>query len=883
MSGNGKIACQQCNEEHTAQDAKPTYDEAGDISGYVCNPCRLKSVEYARRCQIVDCKTRPDSGPSGFRTLPSKFYDLAEGEVKKRIIRQFGIIKNTRACCNMCYVRISKAIVQVNIVYGGGLLRQGKLNSSQGNTGKQDPSSSSLSGDSTKTPQVREDRLAEYTGPKFTRRSGGIPCWNRNKSVNENEPTVKLVKQENIVDSVTINNPVVGELNNTLKDEAMGDFENILDSNESCQTEGRSRNTAGDHVVISSSPTKIKQEPLLDNEKPREIKQEVANSPVVSVENSEKGAISYSSIPISPTSVRFRRIQPKLPKFDEFDLSGEVLDIDELTNDRKRSCDYQIDDSTWSPGAKKEKPDVKNRKLKKSVSSEVMSDFVSCMGCRKICSNKEAKPVYDYEKGFRGRLCSECRIKKREENRNCSITGCTTPLKDVILRPLPAKLNEVSGKAKEQISALGITEETKVCCKSCWKEISAIVANSAKKQKDSSSSGEQVFTMCRNCCKIVPINETFPNYEDNGRKCGVLCKLCYGPQPTGEPKVKKEVKQPRKPRNSDLSSPTIKSTLGICQVKGCVNAGQEEPVQLVSGKKILRNYLDEKMLRHEFNLDDNTDSCCRSCLARIKWFVADIRKKECGVGADGKPINSLKNLTSRIGNDIDQQNQKPRVSHAKVAASQYQVQQHVASMNQTSMANSRSLSYHPGPEQLVHIESNGLLRQMNHSDQFSDQNCSSSSNVALPPGSPMQQNPTSSHPPVLQVGGQQFVLNVISRCDKEIQTTSQLKNDQPASRMVDKGVQANIPLMPKFEGTVPANLPNGKKVKYSEAKEKTKYAVKRQGRDLFDQFLEQLNDISGGCGQQLLLDIYRPKVSHLIFFFFFLPIRLIFLRILLCC
>ncbi|XP_065063150.1 uncharacterized protein LOC135689746 [Rhopilema esculentum] len=132
----------------------------------------------------------------------------------------------------------------------------------------------------------------------------------------------------------------------------------------------------------------------------------------------------------------------------------------------------------------------------------------------------------------------------------------------------------------------------------------------------------------------------------------------------------------------------------------------------------------------------------------------------------------------------------------------------------------------------------------------------------MPPMSTSLNN-LAGHPPVLQVGRQQFVLNVISRCEKETQTQKQFEGQSDDTRTcyIEKGVQANIPLMPEFEGTVPANLPNGKKVKYADAKEKTKYAVKRAGKKLFDQFLQQLDDISGGCAHQLLSDIYRPKDS----------------------
>eukprot|EP00794_Sanderia_malayensis_P011820 gene11820-13044_t len=927
-----RVVCQQCSEAQLSTDTKPTYDEEGEICGHICNPCRLKSAENARRCHIVDCKSKPDSGPTGFRTLPSKFYDLPEGEVKKRIVKQFGIIRNSRVCCNMCYVRISKAIVQTNIVYGGGLLssRQHQDNKlglqKSGTTGKQRyPSQATESSDNNNTTsstattllQVKDNRLNEYTGPKFTRRMGG--CWNKNRFVaaaesinnkNSSDLENQSVILEDNKDCSLLNIATSEQRASTVQardddNETELKKKNVLskpagDGNNGKEKHGDNHNDDydddnEDKNVITTMPASGDDNPTATNQVLMDVKLQIdahtgvkqeigAKEAMVqgSSEESPQKSVSYSSIPISPTLVRFRRIQPKLQRYESFELSDELADeSDELMTPEKRGKRGAPEDGdfTWSPGGgncKKEKLDGRNKKLKKSISSEVMSDFVSCMGCRKICSSKEAQPVYDSKKSFRGRLCNDCREKKGEQSNTCPLKGCsgiTSAESDLLLKPLPEKIHSVKGEAGEKIKELGVTDVVESCCESCWDTLSAIMC-SENAEKVESETTKQVFTTCRNCSRIVPIKDTVPNYEEDGRNCGVLCEGCFVMHPSGGDAEKKqcEMRRQRRSRN-DMVSPIFK-TFGLCKVKGCVNTKQQVPVQLVSGRKILRNYLDEKMLRSEFELDDYTDYCCRSCLARIKWFVADIQKKQAGISTDGKPVNSLKNLTSKLGQEpVDKLtgvNTKfvtaQENAHPKNASNQVQMigAEKKLPVKKKARANnkplqSKSIQMHSAEQPEALQDPNTLFVPSSALSSLSP------AAFVIPPSTSTSTvvnpvNPPSSHPPVLQVGGQQFVLNVISRCDKEIQTSNPADLQQKSILVsAEKGVQANIPVMPKLEGTAPANLPLCKKVKYSDAKEKTRYAVKRLGKDLFEQFLEQLNEISGGCGQQLLLDIYRPK------------------------
>ena len=861
MSGtDAQVVCQQCNENFARKDVKEIYDEQVEICGFVCNACCIKSAESARRCQVSVCKTKPDSGPTGFRTLPSKFYDLPEGEVKKRIIKQFGIFRNVRACCNMCYVRISKSVVQMKIVYGDGLPSPGKFSPSK--------ASKHMTQNTVGEKANRDDRLAVYTGPKFTRRSGSAPSWNK----------TKLQADDNIVPSN------VSELLDN------NNFGNSDEQNESLKD-----SKEGEDTETSNSDLK-RQSCMAETDITRADSFEVDKS--VDKGNDNKiAAFSYSSIPISPTSMRFRRIQLKVSRFDEFDLSDDLLDSpeNEMTlRGRKRSKDN--DDETWSPvKPKKERVEGRGINVKKTtpVYSNVMSDFVSCTGCRKICSSKETIPVFDEKKQINVRLCNECSSVPTEGRHGCPIKGCTTPKNGMNHVQINFEFENLDEAKKKQISELGVDSETKTCCSNCLNNINAIVKKDSK-SKEVNNTEEEVFTMCRNCCKIVPMRNTCPNIEENGRKCGVLCQMCSGAKDhVKDADSRKEQKVAKKMKGTEQNV----KTSGFCTAKGCVHAGEKEPVQLVSGKKILRNYLDEKMLRAEFDLADDVDYCCRSCHARIKWFVADVKKRELGVSPDSK--NSLKHLTPKIKSEVgkskpekstmpidenqEESNQGEKDNKTKITKfEKKQDEKSVGQISSISTANASSVT----PKTCQNIKKEANTRRSHNGGE--NANSCATKDAVKPEAFPVKniagfQNPTISnfssktaiiippvntttvagHPSVLQVGGQQFVLNVISRCEKESQTEQKDADytKKEHFKYSDKGVQANIPLMPKFEGTVPANLPNGKKVKYVDAKEKTKYAVKRAGKELLDQFLQQLDDISGGCSQQLLSDIYRSKVN----------------------
>ena len=853
--GDAKVACQQCSENFSREDVKETYDEQLEICGFICNPCCIKSAESARRCQISDCKTKPDSGPTGYRTLPSKFYDLPEGEVKRRIIKQFGIFRNVRACCNMCYVRISKSVVQTNIVYGDALPRGSKSSNSK--------SSKHISQSTVeKKAQGRDDRLAEYTGPKFTRRSGSALFWDRAKI------------QENIAAS-NVKDAVVGQSNNVNAEDKIGTLNKRNQGDEMDLVASNAETHESVNETNSARPEKL------------EIEKSVAK---FDAKGNKLREFSYSSTPISPTSMRFRRIQPKVSRFDEFDLSsddlGDNIGLDSPSSGRKRSRGN--DDETWSPGkVKKEKTEGKTLQVKRSVSlnSNVMSDFVSCTGCRKICSIKETQPVFDKNKHVNVRLCPGCMKESKDGGFHCPVKGCSTSKESITIVDISIDWQALADETVGVLSEISVTKYTKKCCQNCWKKIDDAIKKNGKR-KGRNNADEQVFTMCRNCCKIVPMKTTFPNIEENGRKCGVLCQLCSGGQgSTKNREGKKQQISPKKLKGCEQKS------IGFCTAKGCVHAGEKEPIQLVSGKKILRNYLDEKVLRAEFNLADDMDYCCRSCHARIKWFVAAMRKKELGTRADSK--SSLKNLTPK-GKEADEKNRNEQLSilnedensrdcesqsdHDSISKESLLIDQHHSS-NDASLSGAsmtiKGLENEPAvmktevtvePKENTKIDSAKDLEEnetwpVKKASDFQAQSFSSKNPIIIPSASA---SAVAGHPPVLQVGGQQFVLNVISRSEKECQT-DQLgtgSSIQDNFSCAEKGVQVNIPIMPKFEGTVPANLPNGKKVKYIDAKEKTKYAVKRAGKELFEQFLQQLDDISGGCAQQLLSDIYKSKVNE---------------------
>ena len=1008
MSDQGKVVCHQCDENYLLRDLKPTYNPEGEICGYICNPCRLKNAEYARRCQVSGCKT-PDSRGQGFRTLPSKFYDLPEGEVKTRIVKQFGISKDTKACCNMCYVRISKSIVQMKIVYGDGVIRKGAAQKASQGSSLSTQNKAGTRGRvsyATKEPQAKtgEDRLSQYTGPQFKRRSVGARyLFDKVKSSSTNKPNDNVVDNVKLERSISNNfadifpksSPTTSEAqlneqikrnHNTVKSEDLSptsDSLQKLDSNKNLPVvttkiaEGGEDHSFKANVSSSAlSPAKIIQSKLNNNFIPQGERQKFVTEELSDdksgVDEGQTETPLYSIFPISPTTTRFRRILPKNSRQN----SNESTDDHESQEGGRKSLSSpehgdtrsrKSSSSSQSPtkGSSKDKTKKKkSQKRRRVLSPEVTSDIVSCMGCNKICSIKEAKPVFDYEKGFCGRLCNDCRIKKREENKHCPLKGCTTPLQDLILKPLPPKVQGLKGKLKNKLlTEFGITKDTKNCCRACWKKVNCIVNpeghvinNGTKKQtvepqthavvaksetktvkainESVNKKEERIFTMCRRCYRIIPMKETVPNIEANGSKCGVLCYTCAGVTPNqGKESNNKQAVS----TETEGNRPYYK-IIGICKVKGCVLSGKSS--SLVSCERLLKSLPDDKPVRKEFDIDKTLNLCCRSCLSRIKWFIGDPHKSESlaesvpksdvtqnsvsnvSIGSTASaqksvmPVESFTSqsiLTTSVTSPIPTTVKAIKIPKTTPEASSlgpnpncdlsqlpiYPVPSlpdfsgstpvittelpkslpvttlPVANVNATNIQRLPVSSVTASQSHKIPIAPFNKISAVTQQVPVMTSPLSSFGNrIIMPNPSPTVANvspartllipPTvtasaASHPPLLQVGEQQFVLNVICKSDKEVQTDSSCGTENFTGNPC-KGVQVNVPIMPNFEGTVPASLPNGRKVKYIHAKDKTKYVIKRQGKELFEQFIDKMNEISGGCAHQLLLDIYKPKV-----------------------
>lgn len=103
------ITCHQCHVVNNYSQTKPVFLANGEESGErICDDCRIQNVKKTTRCTLRACSTPPYRA-SNFRTLPSKFFDLPDGHFKRDIVQQYGIDKSTKACCNLCYIRLTKA------------------------------------------------------------------------------------------------------------------------------------------------------------------------------------------------------------------------------------------------------------------------------------------------------------------------------------------------------------------------------------------------------------------------------------------------------------------------------------------------------------------------------------------------------------------------------------------------------------------------------------------------------------------------------------------------------------------------------------------------------------------------------------------------------
>lgn len=412
--------CHQCEDDDIDfSRTKPVYDGNGDIIGIVCQPCRLRNVEYARRCQLTMCSAIFDGVKQhSFRTLPAKFYDMPEGDLKRSIIVQFGINKDTKACCNMCYLRLSKAVSKA-----ASYQKQFELP-------REAPENVSLF---TKTGTVKSVESSSYTGPQFRRKEGHIPFWlQRGAQKEEKNPTANVINpfrasQCNDSNIQAAKSPSIGS--NVLSVPAPC-TENVESVN---LNEGEAEGRYNTRFKAWRRPARSISS---DNDSPKALSSDftpttTASDKVLLTPNKLDTSDGYlaSLSDSKPLTMKLKRITPTKSQSEceeEFN-GGSDLEI-EIKND---------EDSEISPSKKR---------MRRSAEDELTSDFVACIGCNKVCSTREAKAMYDFKKGFIGRLCSDCRIKKREVNKQCYIRGCTTEMKNVSLRIFPPVYYSIRGK-----------------------------------------------------------------------------------------------------------------------------------------------------------------------------------------------------------------------------------------------------------------------------------------------------------------------------------------------------------------------------------------------------------------------------------------------------
>ena len=106
---NPYITCHRCHVVSKFEQTKPVYNTNGEENGErICNVCRIDDVRNTTKCPLQSCTTSLHRNQH-FRTLPSKFYEIPNGHFRREVIDYFGISKDTKACCNLCYNKIAKA------------------------------------------------------------------------------------------------------------------------------------------------------------------------------------------------------------------------------------------------------------------------------------------------------------------------------------------------------------------------------------------------------------------------------------------------------------------------------------------------------------------------------------------------------------------------------------------------------------------------------------------------------------------------------------------------------------------------------------------------------------------------------------------------------
>ena len=219
---NSSTICCQCELSQVVNKTKPIFEESGEVIGRICDGCRMKNVANAKKCQLKKCNVLFD-GPRNpnLRTLPAKFYDLPDCAIRRDLILQFGITRDSKACCNTCYLRISKAVQRAKLYNIKTDLQE--------TTTKQEVEDASESPSETTS---RASKTTEgYTGPQFHRKAGSVPFWMQTEDKSNRKRTKRKPDSDSNTNT-TLHAKCIQNLHNTGVYELDDNSETIDDESE---------------------------------------------------------------------------------------------------------------------------------------------------------------------------------------------------------------------------------------------------------------------------------------------------------------------------------------------------------------------------------------------------------------------------------------------------------------------------------------------------------------------------------------------------------------------------------------------------------------------------------------------------------------------------
>ncbi|XP_057309539.1 uncharacterized protein LOC130647624 [Hydractinia symbiolongicarpus] len=609
LSETDSINCDQCNASYNSVKIKPVYDKDGIVCGHRCDYCRMENVQNARRCELTKCE-QTFGKVLNLRIIPAKFYDLPDGKAKNDIITQFGLTKDTKACCNTCYLRISRA-VQKSKIFTAYQKEQLEISVAKESL-KNDSSNQNTSNVTGNKSDLLGDKIC-YSGPQFRRKEGMIPFWLKSKQSDDKKKDNTLAEEKCFKSSKDY------DQSDYTEESFFYDQKYETEDNDNFSHDDTYRPPTDCHIKPMTSPPKTRSRRV---KKPVRYTQDASN--FVVNEDSEYNNIEEDQEHEPKRLVCTTDMNESYEKEETKDMN-----ITEPVN--TKNVQLQVNENELDETA---------------MPSQILSDVASCKHCHQVCNSDD---VNNTQNSSMEPECSDCQSTKPIVL-SCVVRGCTTPPDEVKLQVLPAGYFSLLRIHKRTISLkFGLKKYVKTCCTRCFTLINEAV-------NECSEMGDLSYTICGSCEHIIPESSLVKCKNKNGKLINVGCYKCCqdglttnSGSPQSSMKKLDFIKPPRKHnrggnrvsaelatflKDFDKTGKEITGFLAdlklnksarynICHVSGCTSQG--ETAWLYPYGAIIKSTskaVAMELLR-VFRLSEGSDVyCCRDCFTQLKWYAA---------------------------------------------------------------------------------------------------------------------------------------------------------------------------------------------------------------------------------------------------------------------